>query len=206
MHALATALPHPRDPKWVCAQCYNIIVRTVLSVVLVFGSLCLDTYADPTSITRRRNSDVTAVELNEAPSLRQFESSLDVGIESFNEQRLRLDLAAAKLELTATWRRLPEEVYDDNALVRAWRTGARASYDFGWARLSVYGTYGHLENEIGSANNINLGLDVTRTIQLSRDVQAFFSLSFSRQRWLGRPLPGEYNASQMRLTTGLHWR
>ena len=174
-------------------------------VLLGLGLAATDVHADPISIIRHR--EVERGDANEAPPLLRFESSLKVDFESFDEQTIDVVLAPhAKLDLTATWRSVPEWRVRDNDLVRWWRAGITGSYDLGWARVSAHGTYEHNENELGRASSFDVGLGLTRTVRLSRDMLAFFSLSLGRRQWLGRPLPGEFNASQLRLAMGIRWR
>jgi hypothetical protein len=158
-------------------------------------------------ITVEETAEV-AEEANEAPPLLRFDPTLRVAIERLDQHTTRLVLSPdAELHVTGAWRSVdPHEEHADDVRARMWRASAGGSYDLGWARVGAHAHYEQVDNEFGRGRSVEVGVGITRTFRVSRTMTGFVSLSLGQQRWLGRPLSGEFDATQVMLRVGLRWR
>jgi hypothetical protein len=145
---------------------------------------------------------------NEAPPLLRFDPTLRVAIERLDQHTSRIVPSPhTELHVTGAWRSVdPERERGEDVRARMWRASAGGSYDLGWARIGAHASYEQIDNDFGRGRSVDVGVGITRTFRVSRTMTGFVSLSLGQQRWLGRPLPGEFDATQVMLRVGLRWR
>jgi hypothetical protein len=174
-----------------------------IAITLAITGTALAAVDDGRSVTARDEAKRDA----DPPALLDFESGLDVRPESFELDGTQIDLSPrTSVQMLSAWRAVPEHEQRDYDRVRWWKTGAQLSYDLGWARVDLQAMYEHHENELGAGNAIDLGASITHERKLSANVTGFVSLGINRRSWLGRPLPGEFNAMQVMLSIGVRWK
>jgi hypothetical protein len=187
------------------------------AVACVVGVLAGVAHADEPKETVEKSAERPAepeapdVQPTGEPLLR-FEPSAfgALGVQSYDEQIARF-VVSPGFELSAfgAWKQeTPLDIArGDSELVRGWSAGGSVTYDLGWAKLTFHGAYNRVENELGRGDNIVVGVDLTRTFRISRNVTGFVGISFGMLRWRGAtPPPGESNAVTGWLRAGLNWK
>jgi hypothetical protein len=167
-------------------------------------------HADEPKETVEAREDVDSAPQDEDAPILRFDASLfGVGIERYDEQITELALTPSfEVSTRVAWQRALDPMAiarGESELVRGWRAGVAASYA-GWARITAHGTYEHVENELSRAAHVSVGVDVTRTFRVSKNVTGFVSLSLGHIKWRGTPPLGAFDATRAMLSAGFRWK
>jgi hypothetical protein len=89
---------------------------------------------------------------------------------------------------------------------RGWRAAVRLAYDLGPVTLGASAAFAQIDNQLGHASHIDLGVSLFRTLRLSRWMTAWISLGLGHRRWLERGAIGTPDATEWMLTVGTTFR
>jgi hypothetical protein len=147
-------------------------------------------------------------ESHRAPPPPRFYPTLDVTEVCLDEQTARFQLTEdTELRLTGSWPSGdPLAGASGDGPPPMWRASAEASHDLGWARVHANAGHEYVQTELGRGRSVEAGVGVTRTFRLTTGVTGFVSLTLGRRQWIGKPVPGELDSTQVMLSAGVRWR
>jgi hypothetical protein len=142
-----------------------------------------------------------------------------------SEQREQwtFERGASRIDLTGVeWANhddaaLGQVVLDSRA--RGWTAGSQVSHDLRFARLTLHGSVGQVDNELGSSRLVasdasgdkgvvgrgryrELGVSLRRTFRLSRTMHAWVSLSVGHRAWSKASTLDEPDTTEVMLSIG----
>ena len=114
-----------------------------------------------------------------------------------------------RIDLTGLWWANADDTQPGQVVLdseaRGWTAGAQLTRDLGFAHLTLHGSAGQVDNELGRGRYAEAGVSLRKTFRLSRTMTGWISLGIGHRAWSKHSNLNEPDVTEVMLSIGTTW-